>query len=113
MVNLANIYWGWKVDEANGAKYYEQAIQMPKNNGIANAYYAGALLGHGKRDQAMIEAKKALAAGLHRQSRLQGAGPEQPVNQGIGKQKPSHLVIWCDGFFVSFSGRVRVLDKLK
>lgn len=63
VINLANIYWAWKVDEANSAKYYEQAIQMPKNNGIANAYYAGALLDHGKRDQAMIEAQEALTLG--------------------------------------------------
>ena len=63
VISLGDIYWFLKNDEKTGGKYYVQATKMKHNNGAANVSYAWALMKHGKREQAIIEAKKGLALG--------------------------------------------------
>ncbi len=63
VTGLANCYWFLKNDEKTGEKYFVQATQMNQNDGAANAEYAWALMRHNKRDQAMVQAQKALTLG--------------------------------------------------
>jgi Tfp pilus assembly protein PilF len=60
---LADLYWFLKNDEKTGGKLFVQATKMSSNDGLANAEYAWALMRHNKREQAMVEAQKALTLG--------------------------------------------------